>query len=524
MLNAVGFTLYFVLLSATPFLWLLRQIAKVVRGRQGRGPSTYAQYWRNSLGNQFAVSRSVHRPTSREALVEIVRAAAGQRVRAVGSGHSFTDCAVADEIRLDMHGLNRPLDVDRDRKRVRVEAGMTIRELNQWLAGLKLALPNMGSYDVQTISGAISTATHGSGIAFGSLADLVRAAELVLDDGHVVHVQPKSGTEEPPSYAQAIRDDAAFQSVVVAMGSMGIIYAFTLEVRDAFALRETCELVEWTEVVARLGQGVLREHEHWEVLVNPYLTGKSERWCLVTTRNTDHSGAGLAGPRVRHTAAAIVTGVPIFDQVILWLLGHFPSQTPRLIKSSLGSLVDKSFVSASYDVFNLGNANLVPAFSSELGFPLESTHDGVAPFLQAADRLFELADQAARHGRWHTVPISLRFVRGSPHYLSPQHGRDTCMIEIPMLLGAKSGWDLLQYYERRLLPMGARPHWGQANWFVGAENVRTLYSDFPAWLSALKRFNPRGTFDGPFTDRLGVSVRRAAAQGKSRAAEDSTVA
>src|SRR5258708_5395707 len=120
--------IYAVLWVLRPILWLVRQIVKVIRGRQGQGPSKFEDgYWENRLGKQFAISRRFAKPESREALVQIVAEATGLRVRAVGSGHSFAECAIADGVRLDMHGLNRVLRVDHARMRVRVEAGITIR-------------------------------------------------------------------------------------------------------------------------------------------------------------------------------------------------------------------------------------------------------------------------------------------------------------------------------------------------------------------------------------------------------------
>jgi hypothetical protein len=72
------------------------------------------------------------------------------------------------------------------------------------------------------------------------------------------------------------------------------------------------------------------------------------------------------------------------------------------------------------------------------------------------------------------------------------------------MLGTAGAWDLLRYYERRLIPDGVRPHWGQANFALGYESTLAAYPDFPKFLRAFARFNPDGTFDNVFTQRLSL--------------------
>ncbi|MEU7865086.1 FAD-binding protein, partial [Nonomuraea sp. NPDC049141] len=140
----------------------------------GTAPPTLAG-WSNWAGNQRATATAILRPTSLADVADAVRAAAttGDRIRAVGSGHSFTGVAVTDGRRMELADLDTGVRVDVDRRLVTVPAGTTLRALNDLLAAHGLALPNLGDIDAQTIAGAISTGTHGTGAGYGCLSTFV---------------------------------------------------------------------------------------------------------------------------------------------------------------------------------------------------------------------------------------------------------------------------------------------------------------------------------------------------------------
>ena len=118
-------------------------------------------------------------------------------MRAVGSGHSWSDVALTTGYLLRPERLNRPLEITGNL--VRVEAGMRLRELNRHLDDNGLALSNMGGYDAQTVAGVMSTSTHGSGIEFGPIADSVRSLDLVASGGRVIRIERADGHRRTPS-------------------------------------------------------------------------------------------------------------------------------------------------------------------------------------------------------------------------------------------------------------------------------------------------------------------------------------
>src|SRR5262249_30040376 len=146
--------------------------------------------------NQRCHPAAVESPGSELEVSEAVRraAAAGQRVKAVGSGHSFTDTACTDGRHLRLDRLHRVVAIDEDARTVTLEAGIPLWRLNEELAQRGLALANLGDIDRQTISGAIATSTHGTGAHFGGIATFVRGLEMVTASGELLSCSPD---EEP---------------------------------------------------------------------------------------------------------------------------------------------------------------------------------------------------------------------------------------------------------------------------------------------------------------------------------------
>jgi FAD/FMN-containing dehydrogenase len=503
------------------------------RGGQPTFQPLSGQRWNNVVGNQFTEPRwPVRSIANLQDIVQAVRDAerAQARVRAIGSGHSFSDVAVADDFLLDLRGIARVLDMQSIALRhdvpaahlVRVESGISIRQLNRALLDRGLALHNMGGYDAQTIAGAISTGTHGSGHQLGALCDAVRSVDLVVEGGEVLRIEPHAGISDPAEHARQhpngprlVQSDDLFHSVVVAMGCMGVVYAYVLEVVDRYYLAERRELLDWNVLRERLLAGnfepthAVPGHKpvrHFEFLVNPYATGwfKKRRNCLVTYRWVVDKPAKAHKARSRNPLATVFTSIREFDDILALALNVFPRLSPFVVDSALKGLVDKLYVSESFTVLNLGDANYVPAYAAELAFGTEAV-DGVPQYVRALERLFALAGEQSAQHRYHNVPISVRFIHPSRHQLAMSHGRPTAIFELPTMARVPGGWDLLRYYERRMFEeFRARPHWGQANFILGPDRVCQLYPEFARWLASYAQLCPAGTFDNSFSERLGL--------------------
>lgn len=206
--------------------------------------------WTNWAGNQAMEPARTVRPSGVDELAAAVEQAAadGLRVKAIGSGHSFTGIGLTDGVLLDVGALDG-LQVGPG-GRVTVGAGLTLRRLNALLATHGLGLTNMGDIDAQTVAGALSTGTHGTGRDSGALAAQVVGLELVLADGSVL----ACSREEHPE---------VFDLARVGLGALGVLTSVTLQAEPSFAL-EADERPEPLDGVLDGFPELAQAHEHVE--------------------------------------------------------------------------------------------------------------------------------------------------------------------------------------------------------------------------------------------------------------------
>lgn len=504
-------------------------------------PETPAGVWNNAVTSIAEVRPDLLAyPSSAGAVIELVQVAEArqQRVRMTGSGHSFSDVALTDDVLLLPNRLSAPLELDRrrlkaehagDRHLVRVQGGMTIRDLNAWLDTKCLALTNLGGYDGQTITGVAMTATHGSGVGYGPIVSQIASLQLVTTGGAVRQIEPTRGITDPARFpghleedpsvpVTLVQDDDEFNAVSVSMGSMGVVTAVVLETVDKFWLREQRTLHYWAELARPGGYLDTLVHrpggagfpDHVEVYVNPYPDPRGRHLCLLTRRyrlprepppTADSVKRGQLGgggffqeARARGIAGDAIRGV----------FNHADKNTlETLLTVSLATLFDENYTAESFRVFHLGELNLFRVFGIELAFPIQDT-------VKVTEAVFQQAAVEYAAGRKHSAPFSLRFVKASSSYLAMQHGRDTVMLEMGMLVEQHESRTLLRDYEQLFVDrFGSRPHWGlDMSFLTSWSEVERLYGQGAHdWQRVYQRLNSAGTFDGRFTDRLGISMR-----------------
>jgi hypothetical protein len=441
----------------------------------------------------------------------------GTTVRAVGAGHAWSDVALTEGYLVVPGGLSGLLELDDGALRpqpegsrlVRVLGGTHLYTLNQALDGHGLALAQMGGYDAQTIAGVVSTSTHGSGLRWGPLCDFVRSLDLVVAGGEVVRIEPPDGPTDPDRFAvvhgearRLVQDEGSFAAAVCGMGCMGLVHSLVLEVRERFWLDEVRTLTTWEEARDGLtGDGVLGEGDHYELFLNPYARAGGRHAALVTRRGECAAPDALPEDRrERHPLTELEASIPVTGVVLRLLARWLPGVFARRFDRVLSDMRDDGYADASYRVFNIGEANHLPAYSMELGVGLE---DG--RHIEAVDRILQIArEQRRRRLRYHTSPISLRFVAPSAAYASMMNDRPTMMIELIMVNGTPGGYRLLETYEERLADLGVRAHWGQYNTLT-AQRVAAAYPRWDAWLALQRELNASHVFDSPFTRRVGIS-------------------
>jgi FAD-linked oxidoreductase len=428
-----------------------------------------AAQWRNWTGDQRCTPAARERPRSEQELSEaLVRAGArGSRVRAVGSGHSFSEIAVSEDTLLSLEQMAGVLDVDSTSGLVRVQGGITINALSRQLDEHGLAMENLGDIDVQSIAGAISTATHGTGARLGNISSQVAALKLVLADGSTLECDEQ-------------REPEVFRAARVGLGALGVVAEVTLRCVPAFTLRGIDEPAPLAQTLERFEQLALG-NDHFEFFVFPYAD-------TALTRTNNHTD-DPARPRGRVAAYAndvLLTNHAFgaFCRIARRLPGAIP-QINRLVTRLAGR---SERVERSASIF--ASPRLVRFTEMEYALPRERTPEAVR-------RVMEMVES---RGLAVPFPIEVRAAASDDAFLSTAAGRETGYVAVHMFAGMQ--WrDYFERVEAIMSELGGRPHWGKRH-FLTAATLRGRYPDWDRFQAVRARLDPAGMFTNAWTDRV----------------------
>jgi L-gulonolactone oxidase len=434
-----------------------------------RGKRAAAGEWTNWAGDQSCRPEQIAHPASREELAEVVgaAAAAGRKVSVAASGHSFTEAAMTAGTMVRVEALAGVLDADPGSGLVRVGAGTVLADLNEELARLGLAMENLGDIDVQTIAGAISTGTHGTGARLRNLSAQVEGMELVLGDGSVRHLAAATH----PQLLRAAR---------VGIGALGAIASITLRCVPAFTLARV-DRPEPREAVLDAFQQRADANDHFELFTFPYADT-----ALVLERNRVEEP-----PRPRGRAATYLNDVVLENWGLEALSAAgkaFPDRIPALSRLAARLASGSRTTDRSDRVF--ANDRRVRFTEMEYGVPREHGPEAVR-------RVVEWV----RGNRYPVFfPIELRVAAGDDASLSPSHERDTAYIAVHQYRGME--WrPYFQAVEDIMDSFGGRPHWGKRHFQTSA----TLAPRYPAWAafqSARNELDPSRVFTNEYAERV----------------------
>jgi L-gulono-1,4-lactone dehydrogenase len=423
--------------------------------------------WQNWAGNQTAHPVAIDHPHDEDELVAAVKQAAahGHTVKAVGTGHSFTGVAVADGHLLVLDNYQRVLDVDTERYRVTVEAGIRLDTLNAELEARGLAMPNLGDIAYQTISGATSTATHGTGSAYPGLAAQIVALRIASADGAVI----SCSTDEEAEVFHAAR---------VGVGALGILSTVTLQVVPAFHLHAVNEPMRMDEVLADL-DALVDGNDHFEFFWVPH-TG----WAL--TKRNNRTTRPLAPRRPLRRWWDQIAMENVAFGAVCWLDRLRPQWTPRLAKA-LPSAGRQEFVEPSYRVF--ASPRLVRFYEMEYEIPREA----------CAEALNRVRAFVHEEGLLLSFPVEVRFTAADDIPLSTGYGRPNAYIAVHVFHGT----EYERYFrgvERIMDDYGGRPHWGKLH-FQTAETLAPRYPEWERFADVRRRLDPGGRFANAYVRR-----------------------
>lgn len=406
---------------------------------------------RNWAGNiTFGASR-VHRRVTVPRLQELV--AAGGPLRVLGSGHSFNRMADTTGDLVSLGGLPRVVEIAADRRSVRVDGGIRYGELADRLHAQGLALHNMASLPHISVAGAVTTATHGSGVRHGNLATAVSALELIRGDGELVTLR---------------RGDEGFDGAVVGLGALGVVTALTLDVVPAFEIRQY--------VYDDLPRDRLESHLP-EILGAGYSVSLFTNW---------------AGPDINHAWLKRTEAMPDGP----WF-GARPADGPR--HPVPGVPADNS--TEQYGVPGPWHARLPHfrmEFSPSTGAELQSE------WMVPRERALEAIDAVARV-RETIAPVlqvnEIRTVAADDLWLSMNYHRDSLGLHFTWIADTAAVLPAVSALEEQLAPLLARPHWGKV-FTLDPATVRSRYERFDDFRALVAEYDPAGTFGNAWLNEI----------------------
>jgi FAD-linked oxidoreductase len=413
----------------------------------------------------------VERPRSPEGVQRAVRAAAAQnlRIKAVGAGHSFTGVAVAPDVLLELDDLQGLVSADEARGRVTLLAGTRLHRIPALLAPYGLAMENLGDIDRQSISGAISTGTHGTGAGFRGIAAQVVGVTLITAAGEFLRVDETQNAELLPALA-------------LGLGALGILVEVTLQCVPAFVMHAVDAPAPLDEVLDSVHERVAAA-DHFEFYWFPH----TDVALTKTTERLPESAVRRPLPTVGKWIDETLLSNGVYRAVCATGVAA-PAITPSFSRLAVKLTGDREYTDLSHRV--LTQSRTVRFREMEYAVP----QDQVVPVFRAVQALI------AQRGWRIEFPIEVRFAAADDRWLSTAHGRESAYIAVHRY------WrhDPRAYFdavEAICLAHGGRPHWGKLH-SLDAERLRERYPRFDDFLALRDRLDPERRFSNRYLERV----------------------
>jgi FAD-linked oxidoreductase len=426
-------------------------------------------HWQNWSGSVSCNAADIAYPGSLQQLVELVRNCNrdNRGMRVFGAGHSFTALVATDELLVSLDNLAGVESVDSERNLATVWAGTRLKHLGEALFAHKVAQENLGDIDEQSIAGAVSTGTHGTGINFGSIATQIEALTIVTASGDVVECSPEQNHD-------------LFKAAQVSFGALGIIAKVTLRLQPSYRLRRESRRASLDECLSNLEQ-LKQSNRNYEFFWFPY-----SDYCQQKTLN-----------ETSDAPTPVSKFSLLMENRVFWLLSEccrlMPGMSASVSRLSGRLIPTVSEVNYSHRIFP--TPRLVRFQEMEYNVPAENF----------ADTLLEIRDCIDRNKFAVHFPVECRFVRADDIWLSPASGRDSAYLAVHMYRGMpyREYFDAL---EPILQKHQGRPHWGKMHTMTASQ----LAERYPRWEDFCRlryEMDPKGIFLNPYLKQmLGVTA------------------
>jgi len=417
-------------------------------------------HWSNWSGSVQSSPRQINKPGSLDELQQIVQSAAhaGQTIRVAGSGHSFTPLVQTDDLLLSLEQLQGLVSVDHNEGIATVWGGTTLKALGEALFAQGVAQENLGDIDVQSIAGAVSTGTHGTGIKFGTLSTQIAGLTLVTANGDILECSPEQNPE-------------IFKAAQVSLGTLGIIAQIKLRVVPAKRLRYQTHRLQLNDCLFHLEQ-YKKQNAHFEFFWFPYTN-----WGQVKFLNETDAPVSKTSLWGDFSKVVLENGV-------YWLLCAssrlFPAlcETVCTITGQAIPTVDE--VNYSHRLFSTPRA----VRFQEMEYNIPAQHMSTV--------IIEIQECINTQRFRVNFPIECRFVHADDIWLSPAYQRASAYIAVHMFQGMPYH-DYFAQIEDIFKRYQGRPHWGKMHTRTATE-LATLYPRWDDFQRIRASLDPQGIF------------------------------
>ena len=405
-----------------------------------------SEFWSNWSGSQQAYPKLL-RPNSLELLQNVVRT--HPKIRAIGAGHSFSGLAQTNDVLLSLDYFKGVVSHDDEHCQSVVQAGTHLYDLGEKMSAYNQALMNQGDVDQQTLAGAISTGTHGTGIDLQCLSAYVEGFELITADGDLI-------------WCDAVQHAEIFQAGRVALGSLGLITKIKLQNRPMYKLKEQVRSCPLIEVFQHIEQWK-SQHRHIEF------------WVFIHSSNVILKTLDETNEPVQSKTEQILDE-DVFLRICSELTKSCPVLNPALQK--LVSLLVRPSTAIDW------SSRIFPAIRetrfNEMEYQL--------PVQTGLACLEELMHCFKKHKVPMFFPIEFRYVKADDIWLSPFYQQDSISISVHQYY-RQDYVRIFKLAEPIFQKYGGRPHWGKLH-TLGGQELSALYPKWDDFMHLRQQVDP----------------------------------
>lgn len=425
--------------------------------------------WRNWGRTAACEPIAIEHPEDETELARLVVDAAAQNrtVRAVGSGHSFTAIACTNSVMVDLDGFRTPPRIDDARQLATLPAGMLLHDANKLLAAQGWAMTNLGDIAYQTLAGATSTGTHGTGVGFGGLSTQLRGFRLATAGGDVLDCDVDHNRE-------------VFDLGRIGLGALGVMTEATIAVEPAFRLHA----IEEPRPIGEVLDGwvdLVETSDHFEFFWIP----GTRRAMTKSNQRTSDDPQPLS--RLAYARDKIL-GENVGFGAVCWIGRHRPSMVPRLSKLISGAPSRLEYVDDSYKVF--ASPRWVRFAEMEYSIPLADLPTVVR----------RIADAVEQHQIDLLFPIEARTAAADDIALSTSFDRRSAYVAVHRAKGREYR-PYFELVEAICREHDGRPHWGKLH-FRAAADLAPMYPRWDEFLALRDRLDPQRVFANQYLTRV----------------------